>query len=294
MALMKRIFLFMLVNILVMVSVSIITGIVSTFLYGTPTPPNGSIIGIVIWSGVWGMGGAFISLLLSKFMAKRMMGVKIIDPKTMDSQSRRIVEAVHHLARKARLKKMPEVGVYDNPEMNAFATGPSKSNSLVAVSSGLLNALDDEQLEGVLAHEIAHIANGDMVTLTLIQGVINAFVLFFARIVASIIASNFDRGRGFIEFGVYIALQIAFSLLGSMVVAYFSRIREFRADSGGAKYAGRGKMISALQALSRQTVPYNKKDNLAALKISGASSMSMLLRTHPPLQDRIARLQKGY
>lgn len=277
-----------------MISVSIITSGVCLFLYGVPYPPDGSIVPIVIWSAVWGMGGAFISLLLSKFMAKRMMGVQIIDPNTTDQRSRRIVQMVHSMARKARLSKMPEVGVYESPEMNAFATGPSKSNSLVAVSSGLLNSLNDEQLEGVLGHEIAHIANGDMVTLTLIQGVINAFVLFFSRIVASVIASNFERSRPLVEFGLYIALQIAFSLLGSMVVAYFSRIREFRADSGGAKYSSKTNMISALQALSRQSLKYNKEDNLAALKISGPTSIAALFRTHPPLEDRIARLQKGY
>lgn len=294
MAFLKRIFFFMLVNILVMISVSIITSAVCYFLYGTPYPPQGSIIPMVIWAGVWGMGGAFISLLLSKFMAKRMMGLQMIDPSTRNSEERAIVEMVHNLARKARLPKMPEVGIYDSPEMNAFATGPSKSNSLVAVSTGLLRSMDREQVEGVLGHEVAHIANGDMVTLTLIQGVINAFVLFFSRILASIAASQFERNRYLIEMGIYIVLQIVFSFLGYMVVAYFSRQREFRADSGGARYAGREKMISALQALSRQTIKYEKDDNLAAFKISGSRSVAALFRTHPPLEDRIARLQKGY
>ena len=289
----KRIFFFMIVNILVMISVSIISSGVCLFLYGTPNPPQGSLIPIIIWSGVWGMGGAFISLLLSKFMAKRMMGLEIIDEKTTNPQARQIVEMVHQLARKARLPKMPEVGLYESPEMNAFATGPSKSNSLVALSTGLLNSMDSDQVEAVLGHEVAHIANGDMVTLTLIQGIINSFVLFFSRIIASLVASQFEKNRYLIEFGLYIVLQIAFSLLGSMVVAYFSRQREFRADSGGARYAGRQKMISALRALSRQTLGYNKEDNLAAFKISGAQ-MSALFRTHPPIEERIARLERNH
>ena len=294
MAIAKRIFFFVLVNILVMVSVSIVTSAVCMYLYGTPYPPSGSLIPYAIWAGIWGMGGAFISLLLSKTMAKHMMGVKIIDPQTRGPE-KELVELVHGLARKARLRKMPEVGIYQSPEMNAFATGPSKSNSLVAVSSGLLNQMNRSQLEGVLGHEVAHIANGDMVTLTLIQGVINAFVLFFSRIIASVIASQFERNRWMIEFALYIVLQIAFSLMGSIVVAYFSRIREYRADKGGARYSSRENMISALQALANgpQFEP-QKEDNFAAFKISSGAKVMALFRTHPPLQDRIARLQKGY
>ena len=177
------------------------------------------------------------------------MGVKVIDPNTSDPAARELVNTVHGLARKARLPKMPEVGYYDSPEMNAFATGPSKSNSLVAVSSGLMRSMNKGELEAVLGHEIAHIANGDMVTLTLIQGIINAFVLFFARILASVIASQFERKSFWMEYIIYIGLQMAFSMLGMIVVSYFSRQREFRADKGGAKFSSRENMIAALQIL---------------------------------------------
>lgn len=299
MAFIKRIFFFLLVNVLVMVSVSIITSLVCLFLYGQPFPPAGSIIPVIIWSGVWGMGGALISLLISKFMAKKMYGLQMITDQSQDTEARQIREMVHSMARKAKLKKMPEVGVYNSPEMNAFATGPSKSNSLVAVSSGLVRSMNKQQLEAVLGHEVAHIANGDMVTLTLLQGVVNAFVLFFARIIASVVASQFKDGRGFIQFAVYIVLQIVFSILGSIVVKYFSRIREYRADAGGAKYSSRENMISALQALSQQTAvagPANEEDNMAMFKISSRpkkEGWTKLFRSHPPLEDRIARLQRG-
>ena len=169
----------------------------------------------------------------------------------------------------------------------------------MAVSEGLLHRFDEEEGRAVLAHEIGHVANGDMVTLTLIQGVVNAFVLFFARIIASVVASQFKDGRAFISFAVYIVLQIAFSILGSVIVSYFSRIREYRADAGGAKYSSRANMISALQALSQQTAfagPANEEDNMAMFKISSRpkkGGWTNLFRTHPPLEDRIARLQRG-
>jgi heat shock protein HtpX len=290
----KRIFFFALVNILVMVSVTIISGLVCTFLYGSPTPPEGSLIPLIIFSGLFGMGGAVVSLFLSKWMAKKMMGLQMIDPSTNNPQAKELLQMVENMSRQARLPKVPEVGIYQSPEMNAFATGPSRSNSLVAVSTGLMNSLDKGELEAVIGHEVAHIANGDMVTLTLIQGIINTFVIFFSRILANLIASQFKDNRHLIEFALIIVMQIAFSLLGAMVVAYFSRIREYRADQGGARYSSRENMIGALQRLSRQTVAYEKDDNLAAFKIAGASKISALYRTHPSIEDRIARLQKGY
>jgi heat shock protein HtpX len=290
----KRIFFFALVNILVMVSVTIISGLVCTFLYGSPTPPEGSLIPLIIFSGLFGMGGAVVSLFLSKWMAKKMMGLQMIDPSTNNPQAKELLQMVEKMSRQARLPKVPEVGIYQSPEMNAFATGPSRSNSLVAVSTGLMNSLDKGELEAVIGHEVAHIANGDMVTLTLIQGIINTFVIFFSRILANLIASQFKDNRHLIEFALIIVMQIAFSLLGAMVVAYFSRIREYRADQGGARYSSRENMIGALQRLSRQTVAYEKDDNLAAFKIAGASKISALYRTHPSIEDRIARLQKGY
>jgi heat shock protein HtpX len=292
--LIKRFGLLIAVNILVMISVSILTGVICTFIYGNPTPPNGSFIPLILFAGLFGMGGSVVSLYISKWSAKRMMNLNMIDPNTATYQEREILNTVHKLARLANLPKMPEVGIFNSPEMNAFATGPSKSNSLVAVSSGLVQSLNKGELEAVLGHEIAHIANGDMVTLTLIQGVINTFVIFFSQIIANIVASQFDRNRRMIQWVVYMVTQIAFTMLGAIVVSYFSRIREFRADKGGAKFSSRENMIAALRALSRQSIPLQKEDQLAAFKISGTSKVWALFRTHPPLEDRIARLQKGY
>lgn len=276
-----------------MTSVTILTGVICTFLYGTPVPPQGSLIPLILFSGLFGMAGSVISLFLSKWTAKRMMGVQIIDANNRDPQAREILEMVHNMARKARLPRMPEVGVYESPEMNAFATGPSKSNSLVAVSSGLVNSMNKGELEAVIGHEVAHIANGDMVTLTLIQGVINTFVIFFSRILANLIASQFERNKHMIEMVLIIVMQIAFSMLGAIAVAYFSRQREFRADKGGARFSNRENMINALRVLGRQTIPNERDDSLAAFKIDGTNKIAALFRTHPPLEVRIAALQKG-
>lgn len=281
-----------------MFTISIVTSAICYVLFGVPYPPDGSMVPLMVWAAVWGMSGAFISLLLSKWMAKKTMGLRVIDPKTSSGVERELVETVYSLARLARLPAMPEVAIYDSPEMNAFATGPSKKNSLVAVSTGLMRSMNKEELDGVLGHEIAHIANGDMVTMTLIQGVVNAFVLFFSRIISSIAAQNVDeKWRHTVQFLLYMVLQVVFGMLGSMVVCYFSRIREFRADSGSAKYAGRGKMISALQALKRQMepVPHEGQQNFAALQISsaGRGGILNLFRTHPSLEERIANLQRG-
>ncbi len=252
---------------------------------------------LLLFCGFWGMGGAFISLFISKWMAKTMMKVKIIDPRTSNSHLRDLVDMVHDMAKKAKLPKMPEVGVYEANEVNAFATGPSKSNSLVAVSSGLLNRMNREEIKGVLGHEVAHIANGDMVTMTLIQGVVNAFVMFFARIVANIIGSQVDEKiRWVVQFGLIIVLQIVFSILGAIVVNFFSRFREFRADYGGAKYAGKEAMISALKALQNTTqlLDTNERSKaFASLKISGKrGTLAALLSTHPELDVRIRRLER--
>ncbi|MBY0383891.1 M48 family metalloprotease, partial [bacterium] len=180
-----------------MLTVSVLGGIISYFVFGTATPPMGY-GALLLMSCVWGTGGAFISLMISKFMAKRSMGLHMIDPQSARGQERELVDTVHRLARAAQLPAMPEVGIYESPDVNAFATGPSKSNSLVAVSTGLLNSMNRDQVEGVLGHEVAHIANGDMVTLTLVQGVVNSFVIFFSRILASVIAgsSNNENRRG--------------------------------------------------------------------------------------------------
>ena len=288
----KRIFFFGLVNILVLITLNIFVHIVCAFMGVDPYGMNGEITGLLIFSAVFGMSGAFISLFMSKWMAKKMMGLTMIDLQTRDHQAREIVEMVHEMSRRAKLRKMPEVGIYNAPEMNAFATGPSKNNSLVAVSSGLVQALDRGELEAVIGHEVAHIANGDMVTMTLIQGVVNTFVIFFSRIVARIAASQVERNQYMVYFATSIITQIVFGILGSIVVAWFSRWREFRADAGGAKYSSRENMIGALQKLSRQTIPHKKEDAMAALKISGASGLMALMSTHPPLEKRVAALQK--
>ncbi len=244
----------------------------------------------------YGMIGSFISLSMSKFMAKRSMGLQMLDPETeADPRLREIVQSVHRYASAAGLRTMPEVAVYDSPELNAFATGPSKNNSLVAVSTGLLGSMSKDEVEGVLGHEVAHIANGDMVTMTLLQGVINAFVLFLARIIASAVARGSDnRGGGMAYFGISMALQMVFGVLGSVVVAWFSRWREFRADEGGAEYAGRHKMIAALKKLASHTGVADPRQPkaYASMKIS-AGGLKSLMSSHPPLEKRIYALQQG-
>lgn len=306
-AIAKRVFLFAMVNLLVIVTLSILWTVVSSFL-GIQTAPYGydgmSNFGVLpsygpllAFCAVFGMGGAFISLQISRWMAKRMMGVQVIDPQTRDPQMRAYVDMVHGLARRAGLRTMPEVGIYQNPEVNAFATGPSKARSLVAVSSGLLNRMDSGEVEAVVGHEIAHVANGDMVTMTLIQGIVNTFVMFLARIVASIAANSVEeRSRFMVQMAVTIVLEILLTFLGLIVVNAFSRHREFRADFGGAKLTGRDRMIAALRALQKnvQNVD-NEHESLAAFKINGktGSLMARLFSTHPPLEERIARLEKA-
>jgi heat shock protein HtpX len=287
----KRIVLFLITNILVMLTITILVQVLGL---GRGLG-GGGYAGLMIFCLVWGMAGSFISLALSRVMAKRMMGVQVIDPNTSDSTERTLVEIVHGLARGARLPAMPEVGIYDSPEVNAFATGPTKSRALVAVSSGLLGRMNRDEVEGVLGHEITHVANGDMVTMTLLQGVVNAFVLFFARVIAFAVSQNVrEESRGMVNFLVVIVLQIVLSLLGAIVVAAFSRWREFRADHGGATLAGTPKMIAALERLQRNAEMVDTShEALATLKIAGAPSRFMaLLASHPPLEERIARLQQ--
>lgn len=293
----KRLFLFLATNLLVLVTISLVLNLLGVRPYLEASGINYE--SLMIFCAVWGMGGAFISLLISKKMAKWAMRVQILDPQTTDPRGAELVRMVHNLARSANLPKMPEVGVYDSPEVNAFATGPSKSNSLVAVSRGLLQRMGKTEVEGVLAHEVAHIANGDMVTMTLIQGVINAFVMFFARILANVVAGfmrgNDERDSSYgLQFMLVMAFDILFGILGSMVVAYFSRHREFRADAGGAMLAGRDKMVAALAALrgNRELVDSGHA-SFATLKINGApKGIWALLMSHPPLDVRIERLRQ--
>ena len=292
----KRIALFMLTNILVVVTVSIVLSLLGLNNYLSAAGINYSaLMGFCL---IWGFVGSGISLLLSKFMAKTMMGVEIVDDR---GQYGDLVRKIHLMAKAAGLTKMPEVGVYQSPEVNAFATGPSKNNSLVAVSTGLLQQMNSDEVEGVLAHEVAHVANGDMVTMALVQGVVNAFVMFFARVASFALAQAMrgdrDDDRPIVpNFLVTMLFEMLFGFLGMFVVTWFSRLREFRADAGGAKLAGKQKMIGALRRL-QQKIEMTGDDQAAfqTLKISSKKGGIMsFLSTHPSLEDRIAALERSY
>ena len=294
----KRIFLFMMMNILVLVTISLVTSLLGIKPYINAYGIDYS--SLMAFCLVWGMVGSFISLMLSKFMAKMMMGVKIVDE---HGEHRDLVVIVHRLAKQAGITKMPEIGVYDSPEVNAFATGPTKNRALIAVSTGLLTRMTPDALEGVLAHEITHAANGDMVTMALVQGIVNAFVMFFARVAAfalqSFIRGEDDDGEGssimgggFVYHITVFVFEIFFSFLGMFLVSYFSRIREFRADAGGAKFAGRDKMVNALKQLKSTFEQVDDShSNFRCMKISSKGSFMALLSTHPSLDDRIAALE---
>lgn len=295
----KRILLFTLTNILVMITVSLVLSLLGANHYLDAYGINYQ--ALMVFCLVWGFAGSGVSLLLSKFMAKTMMGVQIVDER---GQYGELVRHVHQLARAAGISKMPEVGIYQSPEVNAFATGPSRNNALVAVSTGLLQQMNSDEVEGVLGHEIAHVANGDMVTMALIQGVVNAFVMFFARIAAFALqnAMRGDRddrddaraGGGFMYHITVMLFEVLFSFLGMFVVAWFSRQREFRADKGGAQYAGRTKMVAALRKLKqRMDWVDDSKDAFKTLKIASNKGLMNFLSTHPSLDDRIAALERG-
>jgi heat shock protein HtpX len=295
----KRIVLFLAVNFLVIITISVILSVLGVRPY---LNANGlDYWSLALFCLVWGMGGAFISLGLSKIIAKRMMGVHVIDTNTHDANLRELLQMVDRLARAAHIP-VPEVGVYESPEVNAFATGPTKSRSIVAVSTGLLTRMGRSEVEGVLSHEVSHIANGDMVTMTLLQGVVNAFVMFLARVIAFAAAQAFrsrdEEGGGF-SYGIYFITQmvfeITFMIFGSMVVAWFSRYREFRADAGGARLGGRENMVNALEALKRnvERVDPRAQPAVATLKINGRGGFMRLMATHPPLDERIARLRSA-
>ncbi len=294
MTLIKRIGFFAIVNILVLTTITITLELVSLF-FGVEINQS-SYSGLILICAVFGMGGSFISLYMSKFFAKKMMGVQIIEPQVSNPELKALVNKIHFLAKEAGLPKLPEVGVYESPEVNAFATGPSRSNSLVAVSTGLLRSMNDKELEGVLAHEVAHVANGDMVTMALIQGIINTIVMVVARVLAGIIESQMgEKSRPLVRFGLVMVLQIALGFLGSIVVNAFSRWREYRADYGAARLVGRGPMIAALERLTNnQDAIEADQQGFASLKISSkkSSSLAQYLSTHPQLEDRIARLKR--
>jgi len=296
----KRVLLLVVVNVLVMLTITLLLGLLHVGNY----VPNG-LAGLAVFCLVWGFAGSFISLALSRLMAKWTMGVQVIPPETSDPRLRQLVDIVHGLTRAAGLP-MPEVGIYQSDEVNAFATGPTRSRALVAVSTGLLERMGSREVEGVLGHEVTHIANGDMVTMTLLQGVINAFVLFLSRVLAFVIGQALrsrddrDSGGGVLQYLLVIVFQIVFSILGSLVVCWFSRWREFRADAGGARLAGRENMISALRGLLRLHDPElaaaeaQQHQAFQAFKISGArGGFASLFADHPPLEERIARLEQS-
>lgn len=289
----KRLFLFILTNILVLITIGIVLSVLGV---GNYVGADGTIqLGTLLaFSAVVGFTGAFISLAMSRWMAKMMMRVKVINPDgNLSPMEQSVVEKVHRLSRSAGLTVMPEVGIYDSPEVNAFATGPSRRRSLVAVSTGLLHNMDDAAVEGVIAHEVAHIANGDMVTMTLLQGIINTFVVFLSRIVA-FAASRLVREelQGIVHIICIIVFQILFSILGSLVVLAYSRYREFHADNGGADLAGKDKMVHALQSLRHYVNRVdNSQSSLSTLKINNPRGMARIFSTHPDLDERIRRLQ---
>jgi heat shock protein HtpX len=287
---MKRIFLFLATNFAIMITLSIVLSLLG--VTGYLTADGLDYVALMVFSLVWGFGGAGISLLMSRWLAKTAMGVQLVDGRTGHADLDWMYQTVEQLTRRAGLP-MPEVGVYDSAEVNAFATGSSKRSSLVAVSSGLLRSMRREEIEGVLAHEVSHIQNGDMVTLTLIQGVVNAFSIFFSRVIANIIRQVVDeRISGLVFFISTIVFDIVFSFLGMMVVAWFSRAREFRADAGAAVLSNRNNMIAALQRLqSQKNAVDTSRPELAAMKINGKGMMA-LISTHPPLEERIAALQR--
>ena len=289
----KRIFLFILTNLAVVLTLTIVLSILGVGRY---VGPGGLNIGaLATFCFVWGMGGAFISLAMSRWIAKRATGMTLVDGHTGDARNDGVYSMIAGLTQKAGLP-MPEVGVYDSPEVNAFATGPSRNRALVAVSTGLLRTMRDDEIEGVLGHEITHISNGDMVTMTLLQGVINAFVMFFARLIAYAISNrgnSRDRGYSGGSYLIVIVLQIVLGILGSLITAWFSREREFRADRGGALLAGRDRMIGALKRLAanRDRVD-TQHEALATLKINGTRGWMVFFSTHPPLEERIAALEQ--
>jgi len=288
---MKRIVLFLATNLAIVLVLSFTMRILGVEPYLTE---NGLNLGsLLVFAAVMGFGGSFISLAISKWMAKKSMGVRVIETPS-NSTEFWLMETIRKYAADAGIK-MPEVGIYDAPDVNAFATGMTRNSSLVAVSSGLLRQMTREEAEAVLGHEIAHVANGDMVTLALIQGVVNTFVMFLSRVIGHtvdrVVFKN-EEGHGPAFFVTMIVAELVLGILASIIVMWFSRQREFRADRGGASLAGRGAMIAALERLN-SLHPHPLPDKMAAFGIAGGSPQGWkrLFMTHPPLEERIAALR---
>lgn len=289
---MKRVFLFLATNMAVLVLVGIVLSVLQAF--GINLGNNGTLL---VFAAVFGMGGAFVSLALSKWIAKRSTGAVVIEQPRNESEAW-LLNTVRRQAEAAGIG-IPEVAVYDAPELNAFATGMNRNSALVAVSTGLLRGMDRDEVEAVLGHEVSHVANGDMVTMALLQGVMNTFVIFLARVVGRVIdawiSGNNRDGVSFAYYIIVFVLDMVFGLLASIIVNAFSRWREFRADAGGAKLAGRGKMVAALQRLGQTYGVSTLPNEARAFGISGSvgTGLKRLFMTHPPLRERIARLQQG-
>ena len=281
---MKRVALFIATNLAILFVLGIVLSILMPVL-GLNSASNS---GLLFMCAVFGMGGSFISLLMSKMIAKRSVGARVIENPSTNEETW-LVNTVRRQAELAGIG-MPEVAIYDSPEINAFATGANKNNALVAVSTGLIRSMNRDEAEAVLGHEVSHVANGDMVTLTLIQGVLNTFVYFFARIVANMV--NRGNNSAFTYFMTVMAFQAIFGILASIIVMGFSRYREYRADSGGADLAGRQKMIAALERLKSNQTDSQLDGQLTAFGISGKRAWSELFMSHPPLEKRIAALQQ--
>ncbi|MGY6275165.1 protease HtpX [Methylomonas sp. MgM2] len=289
---MMRILLFLATNVAIMVAISIIFNILGLKSTLDAQGVNLNLDALLVMSAIIGMTGSVISLFISKWSAKNAMGVHVID-RPQNQTEQWLVATVEKLARQAGID-MPEVGIFQAPEPNAFATGANRNAALVAVSTGLLQSMNADEVEAVLGHEISHVSNGDMVTMALMQGVVNTFVYFFASVIGHVVdrvVFKTERGYGPAYYIVQMVAQIALSILASMLVMWFSRYREFRADAGGANLAGRQKMIAALRALQRSHEPAQMPGELAAFGINGGG-VRRLFMSHPPLEERIEALQQ--
>jgi len=290
----KRIILFMVTNLAIVFVLSIVLNLLGV---GPMLDQHGLNMGsLIVFAAVFGFGGSLISLVISKWTAKRLTGAQVISQPSSELEHW-LVEVVRRQALKANIG-MPEVAIYDAPDVNAFATGMNRNNALVAVSTGLLRAMDRNEAEAVLAHEISHVANGDMITLALIQGVVNTFVIVASRLAGYLVDRvifKTERGHGPGFFITSMIAQLVFGILASIIVCWFSRQREFRADAGAAAISGREKMIAALQKLRMSTAQPHLPDQMAAFGISGStgSGLKKLFMTHPPLEERIAALQRS-
>ena len=291
---MKRILLFLATNLAVVLLLGGVAQLlgVDRFLYQSGL----NLPSLLIFAAIFGMGGSLISLLMSKWVAKRSVGAQVIEQPSTQTE-RWLVDIVQRQAQAAGIG-MPEVAIYDSPEPNAFATGANRNAALVAVSTGLLQQMSAEEAEAVLGHEVTHVANGDMVTLSLLQGVLNTFVIVLARVVGyavdQFLAKDNQRGPGVSYYLTSFVMQLLFGFLASLIVMWFSRYREFHADAGGARLAGRGKMIAALERLRQLHEPSQLPSQMAAFGINGGlgDGLRKLLMTHPPLEERIAALRQ--